>query len=57
MSSTVADQLKLKWVELDKPLGLQLAVQGSRFKINLVINVKYLYQDIQLTHNNLILPT
>jgi protein associated with RNAse G/E len=34
MSTNLADQLKVKREELDAPLGLQLAVQGSRSKIN-----------------------
>ncbi len=34
ISSTVADQLGLKRIELAVPLPLQLAVQGSRSKIN-----------------------
>ncbi|KAG2738295.1 hypothetical protein P692DRAFT_20759004, partial [Suillus brevipes Sb2] len=34
MSVTLADQLKLKKTELTKPLVVQLAVQGSRSKVN-----------------------
>ena len=34
ISMTVVDQLKLKHTILEKPLGLQLAVQGLRSKIN-----------------------
>jgi len=34
MSTNLADQLKVKREELETPLGLQLAVQGSRSKIN-----------------------
>lgn len=34
MSTNLADQLKVKWEELEAQLGLQLAVQGSCSKIN-----------------------
>jgi hypothetical protein len=47
VSSTLVDQLKLKRTNLDKPLGLQLAVQGSRSKINSVTRVNYTYQNIR----------
>jgi hypothetical protein len=47
MSATLVDQLKLKKTVLDKPLGLQLAVQGSRSKINSVVEVNYTYQNIK----------
>ena len=47
ISSTLVDQLKLKRTILDKPLGLQLAVQGSRSKINASVDVNYSYQNIQ----------
>lgn len=47
ISSTVVDQLKLKCVVLEKPLGLQLAVQGSRSKINSFITVNCSYQNIR----------
>lgn len=46
MSSTVADQLKVKKAQLASPLGLQLAVQGSRSKINSGVSVKFEYQKI-----------
>jgi reverse transcriptase-like protein/aspartyl protease/zinc knuckle protein len=46
ISSTTVDQLKLKRNIFDKPLGLQLAVQGSRSKINAFVNIDYSYQDI-----------
>jgi len=46
VSATVIDQLKLKRTVLDKPLGLQLAVQGSRSKINSFVNMNYSYQNI-----------
>ena len=44
---TIVDQLKLKRTILDKLLGLQLAVQGSRSKINLFVNATYSYQNIK----------
>ena len=47
VSSTVVDQLKLKRTVLDKPLGLQLAVQGSRSKITASVDVNYSYQHIK----------
>ena len=46
MSATLVDQLKLKRTNFKTPLGLQLAVQGSRSKINSFVNVNYSYQDI-----------
>ena len=46
MSSTLADQLGVKKEVLDAPLALQLAVQGSRSKVNSVTTVKLQYQDI-----------
>ncbi|RDB29688.1 Retrovirus-related Pol polyprotein from transposon opus [Hypsizygus marmoreus] len=46
MSSTLADQLKVPRIELAKPLALQLAVQGSRSKVNLGTKVKIRYQGI-----------
>jgi hypothetical protein len=46
LSSTLADQLKVKRVKLNVPLGLQLAVQGSRSKINSGAKVKFQYQNI-----------
>ncbi|KAF7371768.1 CCHC-type domain-containing protein [Mycena venus] len=47
ISTNIADQLKLKRDELDEPITLQLAVQGSRSKINHSVSVDYRYQDIQ----------
>ena len=44
ISSTLVDQLKRTL--LDKPLGLQLAVQGSQSKINSLVEVNYTYQGI-----------
>ncbi|KAF8804877.1 hypothetical protein BYT27DRAFT_7105938, partial [Phlegmacium glaucopus] len=46
MSSTLADQLAVKKEKLDIPLPLQLAVQGSRSKINAVTRVQFQYQGI-----------
>ena len=46
MSSTLADQLGVKKTSLDVPLALQLAVQGSRSKVNSVTTVQLQYQDI-----------
>ncbi|KAG2742092.1 hypothetical protein P692DRAFT_20749485, partial [Suillus brevipes Sb2] len=34
MSTSLADQLRVKKIELEKPLTIQLAVQGSRSKVN-----------------------
>ena len=47
MSSTIADQLKVKKEKLASPLGLQLAVQGSCFKINAGAVVEFEYQKIK----------
>ena len=47
MSSTVADQLKVKKDKLTSPLGLQLAVQGSCSKINSGTKVNLEYQNIK----------
>jgi hypothetical protein len=46
ISTTLADQLKLTKEVLEVPLGLQLAVQGSRSKINSRAKAKVQYQDI-----------
>lgn len=46
ISSTLADQLAVKRKNLDSPLSLQLAVQGSRSKVNSVATVKLRYQGI-----------
>ncbi len=47
VSSTLADQLGLKKIELVTPLALQLAVQGSRSKINFGVRCQFKYQSIQ----------
>ena len=46
VSSTVIDQLKIKWVNLEKALGLQLAVQGLRSKIHATVEARFNYQNI-----------
>ena len=46
LSSTLADQLSIKKEMLEFPLSLQLAVQGSRSKVNAKASVKLEYQDI-----------
>ena len=45
VSSTLVDQLKLKRILLEKAVGLQLAVQGSRSKINAQVSVRLEYQN------------
>jgi len=50
MSLTLADQLAVKRSTLDAPLSLQLAVQGSRSKVNAVGTVQFQYQGINETH-------
>jgi Retroviral aspartyl protease len=47
MSTTLADQLWVMRIILAKPLHLQLAVQGSRSKVNSGTNVLFQYQDIK----------
>ena len=46
MSTALADQLKVRKVPLKKPLPLQLAVQGSRSKVNWGTTVNFKYQSI-----------
>ena len=46
MSSTLADQLGIKKELLEVPLALQLAVHGSRSKVNSVVTAQLRYQDI-----------
>jgi len=46
MSSTLAEQLKLKKKELTTPLPVQLAVQGSFSKVNFGMTAKVEYQCI-----------
>jgi hypothetical protein len=47
ISTTLADQLKVKKVFLDEPLSLLLAVQGSRSKINSQAKALLEYADIK----------
>jgi hypothetical protein len=46
ISTTVVDQLALKRDELAEPITLQLAVQGSRSKINHSVSSNLRYQDV-----------
>ena len=46
MSSTLVDQLHLKRNILEKAIGLLLAVQGSRSKINTTVTAHFVYQGI-----------
>jgi hypothetical protein len=46
MSTSLADQLKVQKVMLQKPLSLQLVVQGSRSKVNWGTTVHFKYQSI-----------
>ena len=46
MSSNLADQLNVSREELESPMVLQLAVQGSRSKVNTRAKVKVDYQSI-----------
>ncbi|KAG5644982.1 hypothetical protein H0H81_009316, partial [Sphagnurus paluster] len=46
MSSTLAEQLKVKKIELATPLPVQLAVQGSRSHVNFGATVDFEYQRI-----------
>ncbi|QRW02440.1 Pol polyprotein/retrotransposon [Ceratobasidium sp. AG-Ba] len=46
ISTTVVDQLKLERHTLAKPIGLQMAVTGSRSAINYSVVAKFLYQGI-----------
>ena len=46
MSTTLADQIGVKRTLLDSPLALQLAVQGSRSRVNAMATVQFKYQGI-----------
>ncbi|KZV59544.1 hypothetical protein PENSPDRAFT_595244, partial [Peniophora sp. CONT] len=46
ISTTAVDQLKLKPEALAKPLPVQLAVHGSRSKINFSVEAQFEYQEI-----------
>ena len=47
VSTALVDQLKLAKVALTKPLSLQLAVQGSRSKVNWGVKAAFQYQNIK----------
>lgn len=47
MSTTLAVQLKVPKDQLAKPLTLQMAVQGSRSKVNWSTSVEFRYQNIR----------
>ena len=51
ISSTLADQFKLKREKLEVPLTVQLAVQGSRSKIAVHTEVRLQYQGIDETRS------
>ena len=46
MSSTLADQLRVKRTKLEMPLALQLAMQGSHLKVNSLATAQLGYQGI-----------
>ena len=50
MSSTLADQLGVNRTLLETPLALQLAIQGSRSKVNAVATVQLEYQGVNESH-------
>ncbi|KAG8734303.1 hypothetical protein FRC10_011771 [Ceratobasidium sp. 414] len=50
ISTTVVDQLKLKRETLAKPIGLQMAVTGSRSTINHSVTARLAYQGIDENH-------
>ncbi|KAI0066379.1 hypothetical protein BV25DRAFT_1797276, partial [Artomyces pyxidatus] len=49
VSTTIVDQLKLPTEVLAKPLPVQLAVHGSRSKINHSVATRFQYQEIDCT--------
>ncbi|CAK5266417.1 unnamed protein product, partial [Mycena citricolor] len=51
ISTTVADQLQLTRLTLEDPITLQLAVQGSKSKINHCVTARFQYQDIDTQHS------
>ena len=66
LSTTLVDQLDMRKEYYTKPLSVQLAVHGSRSKINCGVRVNFQYQDIEcerrfdianLDHYNAILGT
>ncbi|CUA78236.1 Transposon Ty3-I Gag-Pol polyprotein [Rhizoctonia solani] len=46
VSTTLVDQLRLKKTRLAKPIGLQMAVSGSKSSINWCANAQFQYQGI-----------
>lgn len=46
LSTTLVDQLDLRKEYYSKPLSVQLAVHGSRSKINCGVRVNFQYQEI-----------
>ncbi|OJA13244.1 hypothetical protein AZE42_10318 [Rhizopogon vesiculosus] len=50
VSTTVVDQLKLKFDLLDKPIPLQLAVSGSRSVVKATTTINFKYQEINGPH-------
>ena len=46
VSLTLVDQLKLHQRILSDPVGLQLAIQGSRSKIVAMVDAHLVYQDV-----------
>ena len=50
MSLTLVEQLQLEHVMLEKPLTIQLAIQGSRLKVNFSMKVHFQYQGTDYTH-------
>ena len=48
MSTTLAEQLGVKRIELTKPLTVQLAVQGSRSRVNYGVTAQIEYQGINV---------
>jgi hypothetical protein len=49
MSTTLVDSLGLRRHILSEPIGLQMAVQGSRSKINVATEVEFKYSTILCT--------
>ena len=46
ISTRLVDQLRLKKRMLEKPLNLQLAISGSKSKVNCEVITKFQYQNI-----------
>ena len=51
ISSSLVDQLKLEKKELASPVGVQLAVQGSRTRVNYGVDTLFEYQNIKSTRH------